>query len=93
MNISFEQRISLPQDVLISNIQNEAVILNLASERYFGLNEVGTRFLTLLTANSIQRAYEVLLTEYDVDPEVLRRDLSELLTQLLEQGLVEVVTD
>ena len=91
MGISFDQRISIPSDVLISNVQDESVILNLDSERYFGLDEVGTRFMSLLTtSSSIQAAYEVLVEEYDVDEAVLRRDLAELLEKLLEQGLVKV---
>jgi hypothetical protein len=91
MGISFDQRISIPADVLISKVEDESVILNLDSERYFGLDEVGTRFMSLLTTSStIQAAYEVLVEEYDVDEAVLRRDLAELLEKLLEQGLVKV---
>ncbi len=94
MGISFDQRVSLPSDVLISNVQDESVILNLDSERYFGLDDVGTRFMTLLTTSAtIQAAYEVLVEEYDVDAAVLRQDLSEMLEKLLEQGLVKVESD
>jgi Coenzyme PQQ synthesis protein D (PqqD) len=94
MSISFDQRVSLPTDVLISRVQDESVLLNLDSERYFGLDEVGTRFMTLLTTSAtIQAAYEVLVEEYDVDAAVLRQDLSEMLEKLLEQGLVKVESD
>ena len=94
MAISFDQRVSLPTDVLISKVQDESVILNLDSERYFGLDDVGTRFMTLLTTSAtIQAAYEVLVEEYDVDAAVLRQDLSEMLEKLLEQGLVKVESD
>ena len=49
----------MPDDVLISNLQEESVILNLDSERYFGLDDVGTRFLSVLnTSDSIEAAYE-----------------------------------
>ena len=94
MSISFDQRVSLPTDVLISNVQDESVILNLDSERYFGLDEVGTRFMTLLTTSAtIQAAYEVLVDEYDVDAAILRQDLCDMLEKLLEQGLVKVESD
>jgi hypothetical protein len=94
MGISFDQRVLLPRDVLISNVQDESVILNLDSERYFGLDEVGTRFMTLLTTSAtIQAAFDVLIEEYDVDAAVLRQDLSEMLERLLEQGLVKVESD
>ena len=45
MSISFSDRVKIPDDVLISKLQEESVILNLDSERYYGLDDVGTRFL------------------------------------------------
>jgi hypothetical protein len=91
MVISFTDRVKVPEDVLISGLQNEAVILNLNSERYFGLDDIGTRFFSLLNSSeSVQQAYEVLLAEFEVDPEILRQDLVEFLKLLDEKGLVEV---
>jgi hypothetical protein len=91
MAISFTDRVKVPHDILISALQEESVILNLGSERYFGLNEIGTRMLSVLTtANSIEAAYELLLEEYDVDSDVLRQDLMSLVEELVKQGLVEV---
>ncbi len=94
MPISFSDRVRLPDDVLISALQSESVMLNLESERYFGLDEIGTRILSLLsTSDSIEAAYELLLEEYDVDGEVLRQDLLSLVEKLAEQGLVEISQD
>ena len=91
MQISFSARVQVPEGVLISNLQDESVILNLDSERYFGLDNVGTRILTVLTnSDSIQTAYESLLAEYEVDDAVLRADLVALIESLLQQGLVQV---
>lgn len=42
MAISFSDRVRVPDDVLISNLQEESVILNLDNERYYGLDDVGT---------------------------------------------------
>ena len=91
MPISFSDRVEIPDDVLISNLQEESVILNLDSERYFGLDPVGTRILTVLTTSeSIEAAYERLLREYDVDGQVLREDLVALVESLVDKGLVQV---
>ena len=88
---SFDQRVILPSDVLISNVSGESVLLNLKSERYFGLDEVGTRMLSVLTeSKSIQAAYETLLDEYEVDAAELRNDLDSLIDKLIDQGLMEV---
>ena len=89
MTISFSDRVTVPDDVLISKLQEESVILNLDSERYYGLDDVGTRFLSVLTtSDSIETAYERLRHEYDVDPQVLRADLIALIENLIDQGLL-----
>lgn len=89
MTISFSDRVKVPDGVLISQLQEESVILNLESERYYGLDDVGTRFLSILTsADSIETAYEQLRIEYNVDPEVLRADLLALVESLIDQGLL-----
>ena len=91
MAISFADRVRVPDDVLISSLQEESVILNLISERYFGLDNVGTRMLSVLSnSESIEAAYETLAAEYDVDRAVLRHDLTSLIENLLEQGLIQV---
>ena len=47
--------------------------------------------LSVLSAsNSIETAYQRLLAEYDVDPQALRQDLSSLIENLLQQGLVAI---
>ncbi len=89
--VSFSARVRIPDDVLISRLQEESVILNLDSERYFGLDDVGTRFLSVLTSSdSIEAAYQSLAEEYDVDREVLRQDLVALIQNLQQQGVIEV---
>jgi hypothetical protein len=89
MAISFSDRVRVADDVLISNLQDESVILNLDSERYYGLDNVGTRFLSVLnSSDSIERAYEVLRNEFDVDAKSLRQDLLELIENLLKQGIL-----
>ena len=89
MTISFSDRVTVPDDVLISHLQEESVILNLDSERYYGLDDVGTRFLSVLTtSDSIETAYARLRDEYDVDPQVLRADLLALIEKLIDQGLL-----
>jgi hypothetical protein len=91
MQISFSDRVRVPNDVLISRLQEESVILNLDSERYFGLDDVGTRMLSALSASeSIEAAYQSLLDEYDVDGHVLREDLLALVESLVQKGIVEV---
>ena len=91
MSISFSDRVKIPDDVLISKLQEESVILNLDSERYFGLDDVGTRILSVLTTSeSIEAAYQRLVEEYDVEDQALRQDLLELVENLLKHGLLQI---
>lgn len=64
MELSFAMHISVPENVLMRELEGESVILNVDTERYFGLDDMGTRMLTVLTASdSIQSAYNALLNE------------------------------
>lgn len=91
MAVSFAQRVLIPENVMFRELEGESVILDLDSESYFGLDTVGTRMWQLLTeGESIQHAYDVLLAEFDVDVETLRRDLEDLLDELTSKGLLEI---
>ena len=48
--ISFSNTVSVPDGVMIRELDGEAVILNVNTEHYFGLDEVGTRIWMVLTA-------------------------------------------
>src|SRR6266581_7387610 len=88
---SFSSRVSVAQDVLFRIVGEEAVLLNLKTELYLGLDVVGTRMWNVLVeASSIQAAYDALLLEYEVEPSRLREDLDEFLGKLLEQGLIQI---
>jgi hypothetical protein len=92
MSFSFQQRAKLPDEVLVSGLQDESVLLNLVNERYYGLEQIGTRMLAVLTSSpSIEVAYQTLLAEYEVEPQILRDDLVELVERLVEEGLVEII--
>jgi hypothetical protein len=76
-------------DVLVQELEGEAVLLNLANELYYGLDEVGYRMYTLITsADSLQSAYKTLLQEYDVAPEQLEQDFDRLVEELIASGLI-----
>ena len=83
------KKVAVAPDVLINVVDGEAVLLDLKSECYFGLDEVGMRMWQVLTESaSIKAAYETLLAEYDVEPEKLQHDLNGLIQQLVKHGLV-----
>jgi len=78
--------------VLVRHLEGESVLLNLDTERYFGLDVTGTRMWALITTMpNIDAAYEKLLEEFEVEPDILRGHLSELLGLLVDNGLLSVL--
>lgn len=89
--VSFADRVELPSHVLVRFLDKESVLLNLETERYFGLDEIGTRMWQVVTAApSIDAAYQELQSEFDVESELLRLHLTELLGRLVENGLLQI---
>ncbi len=88
---NLESRISIPKDVVFREIAGEAVILNLQTGRYFGLDEVGTRMWQLLAQHhQVEPALDDLAQEYDATKEQLQHDLLELVDKLVSHQLVEI---
>jgi hypothetical protein len=95
--MSLERRVSGYSSVVAtknqvsSDLGGEAVILDLKSGVYYGLNDVGTRIWHLIqepkTLNEIQDA---ILEEYEVEPNCCAEELLTLLQELLAVGLIEV---
>ncbi len=74
-----------------SELEGEAVILNLKSGLYYGLNPVGASIWNLIQQpRTVSEIRSVILAEYSVSPEQCERDLLALLQQLEAQGLIEV---
>ena len=89
--ISFWDRVEVPKHVLARSLEKESVLLNLEAECYYGLDETGTRMWELFTtAPTINDAYVQLLSEFDVEAELLRQNLSELLERLVDNGLLRI---
>ena len=85
-------RASVPTHVLVRFLDRECVLLNLETERYFGLDETGTRMWQLVTTTAnLNAAFEMLLMEYEVEPELLKANLTDLMSRLVENGLLEVI--
>lgn len=90
--VELTMRAVVPVHVLIRHLEGESVLLNLDSERYFGLDATGTRMWELMTSQPcIALALEKLQEEYEVEPETLRTHLTELLSRLVENGLLQML--
>lgn len=89
MPMSDATRIRVSPDVLFQEVNGETVLLDLASERYFGLNAVGTVAWGVLEAGGdLGSAVEAMLQSFDVERGTARADLESLLEELAGAGLV-----
>ncbi|MEA5419807.1 PqqD family protein [Spirulina sp. CCNP1310] len=90
-SIALGDRITLAPDVLIQELAGESVLLNLNSEEYFGLDDIGTRMIAVLNeSDSVAIAQAQLLAEYEVEPEHLSQDLLKLISDLQTHGLITI---
>jgi hypothetical protein len=83
--------VTVPERVLFRDLAGEAVLLEIESGRYFGLNEIGTRIWHLLRpGRPLEAVYSSLLDEYEVPPDRLRKDLCEFIDMLAGKGLLSI---
>ena len=91
-DFSLDRRVRLSDDVVFRELEGEAVLLNLASGMYFGLDAIGTRVWQLLAEHqTLQAVFDHMLQEFEVDDPTLRSDLVALVDRLMEHGLVQAV--
>ncbi|HQR73215.1 MAG TPA: PqqD family protein [Sulfurovum sp.] len=89
--MDLSQKITFSQSVFAQEVDGEMVLLDMESENYFGLDEVGTAIWQAMQEHEIlHEVFEVLMEQYEVEAEVLQNDLSEFVEKLLESGLVKV---
>jgi hypothetical protein len=75
--------------VVAAELDQEAVLLNVETGLYFGLDAVGAEVWKLLEQGATEHEImEHLLAEFDVEPSQLRADMREFLDQLLSHGLI-----
>jgi hypothetical protein len=85
-------KVKITPDILLQELEGEAVLLNVSDEHYFGLDDVGLRFWKMLQKH--ENSAEVirqLQIEYDVAEAVLHKDLGQFIVELEKAGLLSIV--
>ncbi len=84
-------KVSVSKDVLVSEVENEAVLLNQATGKYFTLDEIGVRIWQLIVQHGqLEQVHQAMLAEYDVDPQKLGQDLLDLTDKLVANELLQI---
>jgi hypothetical protein len=89
LNLSSSVRAT--EDVVFRELDGEAVLLNLATGTYFGLDSVGTRIWQLLERlHRLDAVRDALVAEYEVEIPTAGEDLINLVDRLAAHGLVAI---
>lgn len=82
-------RVTVSLDVLFQELHGEAVLLNLKTGVYFGLDPVGTRVWQLLQAQTrISDLLQAMVAEYDVTEARCAEDLLALIAEMHAHQIV-----
>lgn len=82
-------RFQVSEAVVSAELGGEGVLLDIATGLYYGLDETGSQIWRLVREGlGASDICDRLLSEYDVDPERLRTDITGFLDQLEQNGLI-----
>jgi hypothetical protein len=91
MSMELTAQVRLAKDVLMQKVGDDAILLNLSTENYFTLDEVGTRIVTALQeSDSLKQAVWKLVGIYEVDESKLTSDAVRLVEECEQHGLLQV---
>ncbi len=93
ISLSEGDRLKPDDQVLVSRVGSDLVLLDVVSGRYFGLDEIGTTIFELIReGRSLGEVHAKLAEIYDCDPQTLWVDLDEFSRQMLASGLFHRLT-
>ena len=87
---NMQDRIKLAKRVSFTELDNDAVLLNLESGTYFGLNHIGVQLVKSINNGlSVSEACVTIATRYKVDLDVVKSDINELIKEMINNDLIE----
>jgi hypothetical protein len=89
--ITLESTVVRSADQVSTDLGDEIVILDLQSDEYFSLDGVGSRIWEMIeTPITVRQILAAILKVYDVEPAIAERDLLAVLSEMAQEGLIEV---
>lgn len=83
----------VPDHVLFQEVMGNSALLNLETETYFGLDDVGTKMWeTLAQSDTVGAAARALAEIYDAPLDTIEQDLAALAEDLRQHGLLELAS-
>ena len=89
--ISTESVVSPIEDIVVSDIDDEKVMMSVENGQYYNLDSVGSRVWELIVKPvKVSELIDALLLKYDVDRETCERDVLAFLSELHKDGILQV---
>ncbi len=83
--------ISRNSSVLFSDLDDKILMMSIDKGTYYSLDEVGTRIWGLIeNPASVEELCEVLLTEFEVEPETCRQDVLNFMSEMSELEVISI---
>lgn len=85
-------RVAPCDDVIYQALHDELILLNMKSQQYFGLDDVGSDMWKLLVEHGdVEVVADRISEQYHTDRETVRNDLAVLVDRLIAAGLLKEV--
>lgn len=80
---------TIPENISVTEVEDELVLLNLETGSYFGLNHIGSRLIKGIQAEeSLHQINSALADQYQLEYKQVCADMEQLIEQLLAQKLL-----
>jgi hypothetical protein len=91
-NITQDSVVVAAKDQVSCDLDGEAAVLNLSTGIYYGLDKVGaTIWQNLQKPTAVGQIHEAIVSAYEVDEQTAQSDLMTFLTEMMNEGLVELL--
>jgi hypothetical protein len=91
MDITPDSIVVAAEGQVSCEVDNEAALLNLKTGVYYGLDPMGAYIWRLLAAPiEVRMLQKKIVSEFAADADVVAKDITDFLTEMLSAGLVDV---
>jgi len=79
----------LSNDIIVQELDEDAILLDMGSESYYGLNETGHLILSMVSSGASREEVVSKLTQiYDVDAKMAGHDFDLLISELKRKNFL-----
>jgi len=75
-------------DIIETDLEEELILLDPKSQEMFSLNDTGRIVWNELSSSTVPEVVSLVKTTFDISKEIAERDVTELVSNLSEAGLI-----